>query len=820
MTIKINNLINLLIIFNLILYHSVNFSATEYSGQDNDHLESSTETIDFNFKNKKLIDIVDMLTKLRNVNYIIPQNAQAQADFKQQVISYEPEDKKSINIKQAWDITTLFLELSGFSWFEKEKGLYEIVPTGSTATSGVTREPLPLYINTKPDDLPNNESRIKYVYYLTNLKISENRDDPLNQIFRDMSSAGAADPIILTKLNGFILVDKANIIASIINIVSRLDATGFRETIEIVPLYNVSAQDVAKVFDTLKKAAGEEKASPFIRSDTKASISYFASDTQIVADTRNNAIILMGRETAVSRMRDFIHNHVDTIEESGKSILHYYNLQYLSASEFLPILQDIVKTELQGSQGTQGPSSGPERKFQGVVIDAEKNIDIPPIQGPMDNETVRTPEGVKFDAKGITGRIRTGGNRLIIAAMPDDWTEIKKLIQQIDQPQPQVILEVLVADITHRKTKQISGAVRDIRLEQLPNGVGFLSSNITPVNNVVGATPTTLAQDLLRVISNSGTDTGVSSVSDLLSPGSLIVSFRDPVTPSDGLNSAQNRTGGGIWGLLAILDQYLDLKIITHPFLVSLNNTKATIRQSIVKRQRGDAVPSQSGVISVNIDDIPASIQVQMIPRISSETRLNLQIAVDIDNFLSDTSIDRETRRVETDSNLNSGDILVIGGLTRIDTQDSLTQTPILGQIPFIGRFFQGITKIVTTTNLAIFISPTIVNPRFRSGLDRYTEDKMRSVTSVLDDTIVYGDNRDPITYFFLPNRTANTNIIEEYLEQTKNMSEYQEEEIDAKINREENKLKRKNARKRNTKDRALNQTQAPIKEDATDVIA
>ena len=51
-------------------------------------------------------------------------------------------------------------------------------------------------------------------------------------------------------------------------------------------------------------------------------------------------------------------------------------------------------------------------------------------------------------------------------------------------------------------------------------------------------------------------------------------------------------------------------------------------------------------------------------------------------------------------------------------------------------------------------------------------------------------------------------------------MSEYQEEEIEAKINREENKLKRKASKKRNTRDRVLNQTQAPIKEDATDVIA
>ncbi len=753
------------------------------------------EFIEFNFKDKKLIDLIDMLARKRGINYIIPQNKAQQEKFKAINISYQPIDQKDISLEKAWELATLFLELSGFAWFKRSETIYQITSNASDRETrdNITKELLPLYVNTKIEDLPNDDSRIRYIYYFTNLKVPENDKDPLNQIFNEMKSEGAPKPFVLNKYNGVLLIDKANVIASIVNLISKLDATGFRETIEVVQLHNISATEVQDTFDKLKKAAGPENTSPFIRADTKASISFFASDTQIIPDIRNNSIILMGREAAVTRIRDFINSYMDTPGESGKSVLHYYNLQYLEAKDFAVTLSQILASSTTKSQGKEANLSNIERQFEGVIVVAEKKTKIKKVIAPYDNESVR-PGGRKSDALGIQGEAEIGGNRLIIAATQDDWIEIEKLIKKLDQPQPQVILEVLVADISHQKNKIISGDIRSRRMDELTNGFGFMSSNISNVNSITPDHIKTLATDLLgqpRTNSNPNSPNNP-ILSSLLTTGNFILSFSDPTTPQAGYSTTGSTASGAIWALIRILDLYVDMRIMTHPFLVSFDNTKAAIKQSIVKRNRGDSNPSQSGVIAVNIDDIPASIQVEMVPRISSENRLSLQVAVDISDFNeegdnAENSLTRKTRRVETLVNLNSGNVLVIGGLTNVTETDIVTGTPFFSQIPLIGRFFQGIIKTLNASNIAIFISPTIVMPRLRDGLHLHTRDKLTDARSRLNDSEVYGDNRDPITYFFLPNRDSNMNLVNEYLEQTANESEYKKEATVDLIKKEEN---------------------------------
>lgn len=404
---------------------------------------------------------------------------------------------------------------------------------------------------------------------------------------------------------------------------------------------------------------------------------------------------------------------------------------------------------------------------------AEKVEDVTPIQGPLATEPVKTDSDQGFDAKGIQGYIKTGGNKLIIAAIDDDWERIKPLIAKLDKPEPQVILEVLICDLSHNPTKTIASSFRNTQLTSLPNitqnnGFQFLSSQITPVNNLLGAAPTRLTQDLLAVVSGGTAPT----VASAIAPGSLLISANDVATAP----TSSDKQPGGIFALVQILDEYVDARVLSHPFLICTNNQKATISQREIKRQRGDAVPSQSGVISIQIEDIPASIQVQMIPRISSLDRLGLQVALDVNNFISPTSFDRITRRVETNSYLQSGDILVVGGLTRITNTESVTQTPILSQIPIIGYLFKGITRTVVESNIAIFISPTIVSPKARSGMDLYTEDKIAKGRAEIDDNLIYGFTKDPITRLFFPNsKTTNDRLFKQYLDQTFNAKTYEE---------------------------------------------
>ncbi len=730
--------------------------------------------IPFSFKNEKLATLVENLANAKNINILYPQRAAEAEAFNKQVVTYQPQGNKNISLDQAWALLTFFLDLSGYAWFEKNETLWEITLAGKPDEAGINKEPLPLYVGTKPENLPNSEESIRYLYYLTNLNVD---DKALQSILTDMKSETASTPIYLPRSNGFILIDKANNIASTITLISKLDETGFRERIEVIPLYNVSAQSTADIFKSLKAASGEAN-NPYIRVESGVSSAYFTGDTQIVPDLRQNRLIVMGRDSAVERIKSFIHNHIDLEADTGKSILHHYSLQYLDAQTFAPVLQKIVKTT-GDSQGTQGKSSGPERALQGVIVEAEKIVEVQQVQGTMAAAPIQTNTGTSsgFDAKGVLGKVQMGGNRLIIAAMEDDWQRVKELIDKLDKPQPQVILEVMIADFTANPQKQIQGAIRNGTNMSTPSkGIDFLADHLTPsVNNLIGATPTSLATDLLQVVNGGATN----SVASLFEAGPLLISFNDPSTPNN-VNPNVNGLTGGIWGLIKVLDFFTDTKIISHPYLISTNNLKATKTQQVTKRARRDEQPTQSGVITIQIENVSASIQVQMIPRISSEERLGLQVAVDINDF-NGTSLNRSTRRVETNAHMNSGQIFVIGGLTKITNNDSLTSTPLFYKIPFFGQFFQGAKTDHAVSNVVIFISPTIVQPKLRGGLNLYTKDKIDKSKRDIDDNLIFGQSKDPITRLFF-NQKINTNnrMIKEYLYETDNApTEEEKNEID-----------------------------------------
>ena len=94
---------------------------------------------------------------------------------------------------------------------------------------------------------------------------------------------------------------------------------------------------------------------------------------------------------------------------------------------------------------------------KGVVVEAEEVKAV---------EVKTTTEEITLEAKGgytPTGlgaqQIITGGNRLIVAALNDDWVKLRDLIETLDKPQPQVILEVLVLDILGTKQHIVAGYI-------------------------------------------------------------------------------------------------------------------------------------------------------------------------------------------------------------------------------------------------------------------------------------------------------------------------------------------------------------------------
>ncbi len=725
----------------LVLQDKLNQAEMPYKKRPSRH-KNLEKKISFYFDNESLIDIINLLASYKEINIILPIGANAI----NATVTLHLEDK--ITIDEAWDILYTLLDIAGYSMIAKEE-TYNIVKT----TKDVSREPLPLFI-VKPEELPNIDKRIRYLYYFANVKLVGDERDPQDEVvklLRDILPAEGSPGMLPTtsykldpQTNSLLISDKANNIKAFMKIIEALDQNEVPEKPEIIQLRYLNADVVANLFnEQLLRTAGDLNQQRLgIRPPNNGT--YFKK-VKIVPDARTNRLIVFGRPQAIERVRDFIHKYIDVELESGKSILHVYQLQYLDAKKFAGTLSKIVKSERSGGteQSKAGTTTGgTERFFDQVLIFADQ---------------VETVSGEQ------PGGASQGNNNLIIAARNDDYERIKKLIEELDVPQPQVIIEVLIADLSVDELVALGTSVRNPLWMGLPNGVNFQSAQATDFLTNTVANPTTIQADLLRraylstgAISDTcdtqttgnGCFSGASFIAQPPAQGTTVLSFNDAAT-------------GQTWGIAQVLQSLDVTKIISHPHLITTNNQKATI---VVNEERfaiDQASGSSGGTTTQTRKWIPASLSVELIPRISSANVVNLNIIVNINQFDSNastftnegpnaaSSANQTTRNVITNANVSSGHVLALGGLTRVDTAIEQLEVPFLAKIPIIGWLFKDRSNAINKNNLTVFISPTIIMPRLRAGVGAYTKNHMQLTKSYTREGMIFDNLRDPITRWF-----------------------------------------------------------------------
>lgn len=700
--------------------------------------------ISFYFDNEDLIDIINFLAAEKEINVVMPMGANA-VNAK---VTLHLEDK--ITVDEAWDILYTLLDIAGYSMIAKEE-TYNIVKT----TKDVIKEALPLYI-VRPEELPDSDKRIRYLYYFSNIKIGNEQDSDINQILKDVllpEGNIVGSPVVAaykldSQTNSLLVTDKSNNIKAVMNIVSALDNTEAQEKPEFIQLRYLAADVVANLFNEhLLRSAGDANQ---MRLGIKApnNATYFKK-VRLVPDMRTNRLIVFGRPQAIERVRDFIHKYIDVELESGKSILHVYQLQYLDAKKFEPILNRIVKSERIGgteqSKTAGTTAGGTERFFDGVIIVADQ------------------PSTISGELP--TGESK-GSNSLIIAARNDDYERIKKLIEELDTPQPQVIIEVLIADLTLQDIISLGANVRN-PVNSLSNIVNFQSSQIpkatsnpsTFLTNAL-SNPATISADLLRRAYNTagnvtntcdnvpGPDTDCRSMVPFMPSGTALLSLSDPAT-------------GQTWGIAQVRKLLDGHKVLNHPHIMCTNNREAEIKISEERLAVDQGSGSTGGTTTQTRKWIPADLSVKITPRISSTDTVNLQVLVNINQFSSSVfnnadpnTANQITRNVTTNANVHSGHVLALGGLTRVDSAVDQLETPILGKIPIIGWFFKNRTNTTYKNNLTVFISPTIIEPRLRGGVTSYTKHHVQLAKSYSREGMLFDNLRDPITRWFFRTQT------------------------------------------------------------------
>jgi general secretion pathway protein D len=656
--------------------------------------------IPFSYTNEDIVNIISYLAGRLEKNILLPQGANALA------VKVTYASNVEYTPLEAWDLLLSLLDVAGYSVIEKEN-TYQILKSNKE----IAREGLPVYIGTGINSTRDADQRIMYVHYFTNMRVLNEGIGEVQEILKAILPDDAKYVADQSK-NALIIAARAHDIYNMLDIIDELDKSEFKEKIDFVALRYAPARVVADLFN--EHFLPQEDATAKYRLDTrkKGESSYFAPHTRIIAYERTNSLIIIGNEQGLARIKDFITHYIDVAPDAGESVLHVYRLQYLDAEEFVPVLQKIVEA----APGSTGQSrsegkrpTGPERFFDEVIIAVDKP---------------KNAQDIKY----------YGGNNLIIACRNDDWKIIQNLIEGLDIPQDQVFIEILIADLTVDDARTLGTIMRNPNIFPLFNDIALQSAQLSPGVRI-DAPPVTPATNVNGDLLSVPPVTTAQAVIANMTPGSTAISFND--------------NNGQTWNVAQIMKLFRHSKIISHPHIVATHNKEAQFMTGQYRLIVGDVSGSIGSNTVIKNEPVTADLRVFVTPRISGENTVNLDIKIDIEEFLPGTSNARVTRTVKTNANIVSESILTLGGLIRTQSTQGLDQTPVLGDIPILGWFFKSRSSNLAKNNLTVFISPTIVHARLRKGIGEYTQDyialsEQYSAESTLFDTI-----KDPITRLF-----------------------------------------------------------------------
>ncbi|KAB2840299.1 MAG: type II and III secretion system protein, partial [Burkholderiales bacterium] len=150
--------------------------------------------------------------------------------------------------------------------------------------------------------------------------------------------------------------------------------------------------------------------------------------------------------------------------------------------------------------------------------------------------------------------------------------------------------------------------------------------------------------------------------------------------------------------------------------IMAMDNQKARI-------QVGDRVPTTSqtqtvsgtttGIIN-SVSYLDTGIMLEVTPHINAGGLINLELNTEVSsaNKTETSNIDSPTitkRSASTTVTVQSGEVMIMGGLIREDKSNGSSGLPLVSQIPVLGALFGSQTRNSKRTELVMFITPRLV---------------------------------------------------------------------------------------------------------------
>ncbi len=448
--------------------------------------------------------------------------------------------------------------------------------------------------------------------------------------------------------NHLIITERASNIRRLLKIIEQIDVRVVEEVISIFPLEFAAAKSMAEKMTQL--VAADQRAPAVGRAPAPATVHRIV---KIIPDERTNSLIVLASQQDTEQIRSLIAT-LDKEAPKGRSTLHVRYLEHARSEDLAKVLNTIVGSKTKAAARPQQAAQAPGQAEE-ASITADKAT-----------------------------------NSLVITASPQEFMELEEVIKKLDTVRSQVLVEALIAEVSMEKALQIG---MEWRLMDQP---------------VEG-----------RIRGFGGTDFGlISGVQQgTLSDAGMVFGV------TRGFITIGGQQFVNLGGLLRAFQKDTDVNVLSTPHLLTMDNEKAKIvvadNVPILKTDLSTPLAAATTTttnisVSRTFEYKDIGIQLEITPHISKGSMVRLELSTEVSNV---TSIDptnpgfvtTRKRQANTTVVVESGQMMVIGGLIRDDRNEETKRVPCVGNIPILGWLFKTYGGTKTKTNLLVFITPHII---------------------------------------------------------------------------------------------------------------
>jgi general secretion pathway protein D len=654
-----------------------------------------------NFDNADIETVIQAASEIVGFNYVLAPDVRGKVTV---------QTSGRIAQEEVFGVLLAILEVQGFTAV-KSGNLYKIV-----RIEGARERAVPTIVGPTADP---NRTTDEIITQIVPIKYSSVAD--LSALLRPLISTRGT-LIAHRETNVLIITDAASNVTRLLDIIRLVDVQVAQEELQIIPISYADAGELATILTQLFASGRVRFATPGappapappqpgVPAPSAAPGQPSGSAERaplIIPERRSNSLIVHAKKHEVETIKRLV-SQLDVNIYGGRRVFIYY-AENAKSKDLASTLNAIYGARDSGTATTSSSSTTPPRTGAPPPPPPPSLYGPAPglIPGAASSPEILAEGQVRFIADEVT-------NAVIVTTFPRSWTEIENTIKQLDRMPRQVLIEVLVAEITLTDDIRlgIDWAVRAGRLNIVNTNTGAPGLPTTP-------SPPDSSTMFLPI--------GVGGPARVLGPF------------GQGLSAFTFGTDQFI-AMLNALSNENKVNIVSNPHILTSENKKAVINVStsvpiVTSQTTGQVAAATTTTTSTTttaglnqtVEYRDAGVILTVTPRIGEQGTVALDVkqeANQIGSPVPPTNSPSFTKReAETSVVLLNNQTLVLGGLI----QDKLTTTdrgiPILKDIPVIGYIFKFTERIIDKTELLLLITPRVVSTAGDAG--RITDEKRR----------------------------------------------------------------------------------------------